>query len=223
MNSLSRVFLGRSFRQSFHESPINPFANQQWVSTPFLKRNMPSESPLAAKHESKGAITILNTPKGNWHIIDLKGKTVGGAAAHIAKLLQGKHNPTFTPNEVCGDNVIAVNAVHLTMNGHSWDTKVYKFHRKADSRGPKIVTAKTVMANNPAMILNLAVKRMLPPSRLRNIWYRKLYVYGGAIHPHWDIPQVIVPVKEKKSNPDKIGQSYTLYPVQHSDTTLLIE
>lgn len=71
---------------------------------------------------------------------------------------------------------------------------------------------------------------MLPPSRLRNIWYRfvtnesrKLYVYGGAIHPHWDIPQVIVPVKEKKSNPDKIGQSYTLYPVQHSDTTLLIE
>ncbi|KFG55083.1 putative 50S ribosomal protein L13, partial [Toxoplasma gondii FOU] len=61
--------------------------------------------------------------------------------------------------------------------------------------GPKIITAKTIMARNPAMILNLAVKRMLPPNRLRPIMYRKLFVYAGALHPHWQVPQVIVPAK----------------------------
>ncbi|KAK2197350.1 bifunctional Ribosomal protein L13/Ribosomal protein L13 superfamily [Babesia duncani] len=81
------------------------------------------------------------------------------------------------------------------MNGHTWDTKVYKFDRKAHPKGPKILTAKTVMARNPGMIINLAVRRMLPRNKLRPLWYRRLFVYGGAIHPHWQIPQVVVPIE----------------------------
>ncbi|CDR95757.1 50S ribosomal protein L13, putative [Babesia bigemina] len=200
--------LARSLRQGFHESPVNPFAKVQWVSTPFLKKNMPTVSPLATPHRSLGVVTVMDTPTGHWHVIDADGKTVGGVASHIAVLLQGKHLPTYDSTRVSGDNVIVVNAVRVVMNGHSWDTKVYKFDRKAHPKGPKIITAKTVMARNPAMIspdptqINMAVKRMLPRNKLRPLWYRRLFVYGGAIHPHWDIPQVVVPVSQSALDAD---------------------
>ncbi|KAK1934707.1 putative 50S ribosomal protein L13 [Babesia divergens] len=198
---LSFFVLARSLRQGFHESPVDPFSKVQWVSKPFLNKNMPTVSPLAAPHRSLGVVTVMDTPTGNWHVIDAAGKTVGGVASHIAVLLQGKHLPSYNSAKVSGDNVIVVNAVRVVMNGHSWDTKVYKFDRKAHPKGPKIITAKTVMARNPSMIyaihhlqINLAVKRMLPRNKLRPLWYRRLFVYGGAIHPHWGIPQVVVPV-----------------------------
>lgn len=63
-----------------------------------------------------------------FRFIDLQ--TVGGVASHIAFLLQGKHLPSYNSAKVSGDNVIVVNAVRVVMNGHSWDTKVYKFDRK---------------------------------------------------------------------------------------------
>nr|PVC52383.1 ribosomal protein L13 [Theileria orientalis] len=169
------------------------------VSKPFLKKNLPTISPLATPHQSLGAITHMDTTAGNWHIIDAANKTVGSIASHVSVILQGKHLPTYQPNRITGDNVIIVNAVNVTMNGHTWDTKVYKFDRKAHPKGPKVVTAKTIMARNPAMILNLAIKRMLPRNKLRPLMYRRLFIYGGAIHPHWGIPQVVVPVKNKQS------------------------
>ncbi|AFZ80221.1 60S ribosomal protein L13, putative [Theileria equi strain WA] len=169
---LSVARSARSLRSSFHESPVNPFSKVQWISRPFLKKNMPSISPLATPHKSLKAITHMNTPTGNWHIIDAADRTVGSVASHISILLQGKHLPTYETNKVSGDNIIVVNAVRLVMNGHSWDTKVYKFDRKSHSKGPKIITAKTLMARNPAMILNLAVKRMLPRNKLRSLRYR---------------------------------------------------
>ncbi|PHJ19811.1 50s ribosomal protein l13 [Cystoisospora suis] len=179
---------------SFHEGNINPFADVQWISRPFMKRNMPRDHhPLAKDYTSLKALTMLDEESGNhWHVLDAKGRSVGGLAAQIVRLLQGKHRVDFTPRTAAGDSVIIVNAIHVKMAGHSWDTKVYKFDRKTHPAGPKIITAKTIMARNPAMILNLAVKRMLPPNRLRQVMYRKLFVYAGALHPHWQIPQVIV-------------------------------
>lgn len=150
---LSVFALARSLRQSFHESSIDPFSKVQWISKPFLNKNMPTVSPLAAPHRSLGVVTVMDTPTGHWHVIDAAGKTVGGVASHIAVLLQGKHLPSYDSTRVSGDNVIVVNAVRVVMNGHSWDTKVYKFDRKAHPKGPKIVTAKTVMARNPSMIV----------------------------------------------------------------------
>ncbi|XP_954366.1 ribosomal protein l13, putative [Theileria annulata] len=189
---ISKFLLARSLRSSFHEGTVNPFSKVQWVSRPFLKKNLPTVSPLATPHQSLGAITHMDTTAGNWHIIDAANKTVGSIASHVSVILQGKHLPTYQPNKVTGDNVIIVNAINVVMNGHSWDTKVYKFDRKAHPKGPKIITAKTIMANNPGMILNLAIKRMLPRNKLRPFWYRRLFIYGGAIHPHWGIPQVVV-------------------------------
>ncbi|EAN33613.1 Ribosomal protein L13 family protein [Theileria parva strain Muguga] len=210
---ISKSLLARSLRSSFHEGNVNPFSKVQWVSRPFLKKNLPTVSPLATPHQSLGAITHMDTTAGNWHIIDASNKTVGSIASHVAVILQGKHLPTYQPNKVTGDNVIIVNAIHVTMNGHSWDTKVYKFDRKAHPKGPKIITAKTIMANNPGMILNLAIKRMLPRNKLRPFWYRRLFIYGGAIHPHWGIPQVVVPAPSH-SNP----LSNTVGNIQHNQS-----
>ncbi|UKK00263.2 ribosomal protein L13 [Theileria orientalis] len=191
-------YLKLNLRSSFHEGTVNPFSKVQWVSRPFLKKNLPTVSPLATPHQSLGAITHMDTTAGNWHIIDAANKTVGSIASHVSVILQGKHLPTYQPNRITGDNVIIVNAVNVIMNGHTWDTKVYKFDRKAHPKGPKIVTAKTIMARNPAMILNLAIKRMLPRNKLRPLMYRRLFIYGGAIHPHWGIPQVVIPANNKE-------------------------
>ncbi|UKJ87850.2 ribosomal protein L13 [Theileria orientalis] len=200
-------YLKLNLRSSFHEGTVNPFSKVQWVSRPFLKKNLPTVSPLATPHQSLGAITHMDTTAGNWHIIDAANKTVGSIASHVSVILQGKHLPTYQPNRITGDNVIIVNAVNVTMNGHTWDTKVYKFDRKAHPKGPKILTAKTIMARNPAMILNLAIKRMLPRNKLRPLMYRRLFIYGGAIHPHWGIPQVVIPVNNKESQNTSINEN----------------
>merc|ERR1712087_722814 len=70
-------------------------------------------------------------------------------------------------------------------------------NRKTDPRGPKVITATRLMYLNPSMIMNEAVKGMLPKNLLRNNWLRRLYCYPGAIHPHWGIPQVIVPAEKQ--------------------------
>ena len=129
------------------------------------------------------------------HVFDAKGMTVGGMAIRASRLLQGKHHVRWQPGKNFGDTVIVVNAIHLHFPGSTWDTKVYKFHRGRSMHpaGPKIVTAKTLMLVNPSMILNLAVKKMLPNTYVRNNYMRRLFVYPGAIHPHWGVPQVVVP------------------------------
>mmetsp|Transcript_32393 Transcript_32393/g.70882 ORF Transcript_32393/g.70882 Transcript_32393/m.70882 type:complete len:152 (+) Transcript_32393:1-456(+) len=96
-----------------------------------------------------------------------------------------------------GDSVIVVNAIHVHFPGPTWDTKIYKFwrSRRTDPRGPQVMTAKHLMYTNPGLVVSLMVKQMLPTKIHRNSMYRKLYVYPGAIHPHWGIPQVVVPVQ----------------------------
>ncbi|KJP85293.1 ribosomal protein L13 [Plasmodium fragile] len=183
-------------KASFHEQHINPFSNVQWKSTPFLKKNMPKTDIFAEEHVSQNAISVFDKEKGNWFVIDAYNKSVGSLSVCISKLLQGKYRVDHNPNRVNSSSVIVVNAIHVKFYGHTWDTKVYKFTRKSHSKGPKIITCKTVFAKNPSMILNLAVKRMLPNNRLRQLYYRKLFVYPGAIHPHWGIPQVVVPKKD---------------------------
>lgn len=159
-----------------------------------LQKNMPTEHPLARPHKSLGAIAVTDSDANNniWHVIDAKGKKVGAIATRVVQLLRGKHRADFTPGRP-GDSVVVVNTVHIEFPGHTWDTKVYKNHRKSHSDGNAIITAKHAFFNNPATILNRAVLGMLPKTHLRNVLMRKLYVYGGAIHPHFNVPQVVVP------------------------------
>ncbi|SOV73756.1 mitochondrial ribosomal protein L13 precursor, putative [Plasmodium sp. gorilla clade G3] len=197
------IKLGGYPKASFHEQHINPFSNVQWQSYPFLKKNMPKVDIFSEEHISKCALSVFDKEKGNWFVIDATNKSVGSLAACISKLLQGKYRVDYNPNKVNSSSVIVVNAIHVKFHGHTWDTKIYKFPRKSHSKSHKILSCKTVFARNPSMILNLAVKRMLPNNRLRQIFYRKLYVYPGALHPHWGIPQVVVPKKNVVKKEEK--------------------
>mmetsp|Transcript_16919 Transcript_16919/g.30636 ORF Transcript_16919/g.30636 Transcript_16919/m.30636 type:complete len:222 (+) Transcript_16919:38-703(+) len=197
-----RNFNPSSAWQSFRDvKEINPFAKYQWVSQPFPDYSMPSVATDAKPHRSLKAISH-EEERGWFHVIDAKGRNVGRLAQFITRLLQGKHRVDFTPGRIKGDSVIVVNAIHLFFPGHTWDTKIYRFYRgrKTDPRGPKVITATRLMLLNPSMILNLAVKRMLPNTYLKQNWYRRLYVYPGAIHPHWGVPQVVVPVEKRPTN-----------------------
>mmetsp|Transcript_53665 Transcript_53665/g.104936 ORF Transcript_53665/g.104936 Transcript_53665/m.104936 type:complete len:281 (+) Transcript_53665:109-951(+) len=197
---------------SYHEEKIDPFADVQWISRPFQKKNMPTEHFRAKPHRSLNAITVMDTPTGIWHIVDAKNRSVGGLAQRIACLLMGKHKVTMQRSTPGGDNVIVVNAIHVKFKGHTWDTKVYKFPRPAVASGPKIVTAKTIMFKKPSMILNMAVKGMLPKNKMRQVMYRKLFVYPGALHPHWGIPQVIVPKEKIQVSATTMDSLFTVQP-----------
>lgn len=187
---------------------INPFAEYQWISTPYSEPLMPTVAPDAQPHRSLKVVTHQDE-KGWWHVIDAQGREVGRLGQLIARLLQGKHRADYQMNRVTGDSVIVVNAIHQHFVGHTWDTKVYKFYRNrfTDPRGPKVITATRLMAVNPSIIISQAVKGMLPKNTLRNNWLRKFYCYPGAIHPHWGIPQVIVPVEKRPLN---IPNSFSL-------------
>ena len=202
-------------RSSFHFNEVNPFSENQWTAQPFAPHNMPSVSVHATKHVSLKAISVKRET-GLWHVIDLAGLSVGRAAQFVGRLLLGKHRVDYLPSRSCGDSVILVNAIHATLPGHTWDTKVYKFWRtrQSDPRGPKIITAKSLMFRNPSMIFYLALKRMLPNNFKRNNLLRQTYIYPGAIHPHWGVPQVVVPESTLLKG-DKKNESINIFEIFH--------
>eukprot|EP00929_Paragymnodinium_shiwhaense_P016875 TRINITY_DN125565_c0_g1_i1.p1 TRINITY_DN125565_c0_g1~~TRINITY_DN125565_c0_g1_i1.p1 ORF type:complete len:234 (+),score=26.28 TRINITY_DN125565_c0_g1_i1:65-766(+) len=184
--------------QGFRDAKeINPFSEYQWISNPFPDHNMPRTATNVMPHKSLRAISYKDE-KGWWHVIDAKGRGVGKLAELIGRLLQGKHKADYKAHRITGDSVIVVNAIHVFFPGHTWDTKIYRLHynRKSDPRGPKVICATRMMMLNPSIVTSMAVKRMLPNNYLRQNWYRRFYCYPGAIHPHWGIPQVVVPVEK---------------------------
>ena len=194
--------------QSFRDAKvINPFSEYQWISQPYPSYNMPRVAYDARPHRSLKAISHCDE-KGWWHILDAQGRDVGKLAAFASRLLQGKHRCDYTRDRIRGDSVIIVNAINVFFPGHTWDTKIYKFfrNRKTDPRGAKVYTATRLMMLNPSIIISQAVKGMLPRNLLRNNWLRRLYCYPGAIHPHWGIPQVVVPVQKK---PEMLPNAFT--------------
>mmetsp|Transcript_48814 Transcript_48814/g.139679 ORF Transcript_48814/g.139679 Transcript_48814/m.139679 type:complete len:219 (-) Transcript_48814:87-743(-) len=195
--------------QSFREAKvINPFADYQWISQPYSDRDMPKVASDAKPHRTQRAITH-HCENGWFHILDAQGRDVGQLAAFVSRLLQGKHRTDYKPHRITGDSVIVVNAIHVFFPGHTWDTKIYRFNRnrKTDPRGPKVITATRMMLLNPSMVVNQAVKGMLPKNLLRNNLLRRLYCYPGAIHPHWGIPQVITPVEKR---PEQVPSAFSI-------------
>eukprot|EP01066_Platyproteum_vivax_P020022 Platyproteum_vivax@DN7801_c0_g1_i1.p1 len=182
--------------QSFHEgdTKIDPFSRYQWLATPFKKCNMPREDPYAPKHYSLISRTVMKTDRGAHHVIDVKGMYVGYVARYVCRLLRGNWKVNYNMNQLTdSDHVVVVNAVHLKLPGHTWDTKVYRLKRKTWAVPTKAITAKHIMSHNPGKILAIAVNGMLPKNKLREVYMRKLFIYNGALHPHTNLPQVVVP------------------------------
>ena len=118
-----------------------------------------------------------------WYIVDAEGKTLGRLAAEVAKVLRGKHKPTFTPHCDTGDNVIIVNAEKVALTGKKLIQKTY-FRHSGYIGGTTFTTAGNLLASQPEKVLEHAIKGMLPHNRLGSAIYRKLYVYTGTEHPH---------------------------------------
>ena len=119
----------------------------------------------------------------SWYVVDADGQTLGRLAAQIAHRLRGKHKPTFAPHLDTGDFVIVVNAEKVVLTGRKEDQKVY--HRHSGRPGSlKSETARRLRARRPEMLIEAAVRGMLPHNRLGRQLFRKLKVYAGPDHPH---------------------------------------
>jgi large subunit ribosomal protein L13 len=118
-----------------------------------------------------------------WFIVDAEGKILGRLASEIAKLLRGKHKPTFTAHLDMGDNVIVVNAEKVVLTGRKSEDKDYFRHSQYPG-GIKFVNIKKIQGERPEFIIEHAVKSMLPKGRLGRKIFGNLKVYAGIEHPH---------------------------------------
>ena len=116
-----------------------------------------------------------------WYILDASGKPLGRVATEAAKLLRGKHKPTYTPNIDTGDNVIILNCKDAVLTGRKLDQKVYR-HHSGYIGGMKETSAKVMMENKPEEAMYIAIKGMLPKNTLGRQMIRKLRVYAGSEH-----------------------------------------
>lgn len=116
-----------------------------------------------------------------WYIIDAEGIPLGRVATEAAKLLRGKHKPTFTPHMDVGDHVIILNCEKVILTGHKLDQKMYR-HHSGYIGGMKEVVARDMLANNPEKAMMLAVKGMLPHNSLGRQSIKKLRIYAGTEH-----------------------------------------
>lgn len=126
--------------------------------------------------------------KGNvekeWVVVDAEGKVLGRLASEVAKVIRGKHKPGYTPHVDCGDNVIVVNADKVRMTGKKWTDKNYISHTGYPG-GQRSETPQEVKRKKSSTILvERAVRGMLPKNRLGRALFGNLYVYEGAEHPH---------------------------------------
>ena len=119
----------------------------------------------------------------NWFVIDAKGQPLGRVAAKAAHMLRGKHKVTYTPYVDCGDNIIIINAKEVLLTGNKESNKIYYDHSRY-AGGLRERTAKEMKEKYPVVMVERAVKGMLPHNRLGRQMYKKLFVYAENEHPH---------------------------------------
>jgi large subunit ribosomal protein L13 len=129
--------------------------------------------------------------KRKWYVIDAAGQTVGHLASEIAQILTGKRNPSWTPFMDTGDHVVVINARKAVLKGNKVDQKLYRHHTRYPG-GLREVTAKEMIAKRPERVIELAIKGMLPKTKLGKAMAKTLQVYADAEHPHTaQRPQVL--------------------------------
>ena len=127
--------------------------------------------------------TRIPEVKREWHVIDAANKTLGRLATDVARLLRGKHKPTFSPSLDTGDFVVVVNAAKVRVTGKKADIKIY-YHHSGYPSGLKSNSLAELLQNRPTRVIEHAVKGMLPHNSLGRTQFKKLKVYAGPDHPH---------------------------------------
>ena len=123
------------------------------------------------------------TVKHDWYVVDGTNQTVGRMCARIAAILRGKNKAYYTPHVDCGDYIIVINCEKVKFTGNKLDDKLYDTFSGYPG-GRKEEPAKNLLARRPEVVIERAVKGMLPKNRLGRQMYKKLFVYQGAQHEH---------------------------------------
>lgn len=127
--------------------------------------------------------TKIKDIERKWHVMDASGRTLGKLATEAARLLMGKHKPTFSPNLDTGDNVVVINAEKIQVTGNKLKQKQY--YRHSDYPGGfRSTSLEKMMQDDPTRVIEHAIKGMLPHTRLGAQMRKKLRVYAGDSHPH---------------------------------------
>lgn len=130
--------------------------------------------------------TVSGTPqtiRQDWFLVDADGKTLGRLASEIARRLRGKHKPLYTPHMDTGDYIVVINAEKVRVTGRKLTDKLYQ-HHTGYIGGLRTETFADRIARRPTLVLEQAVKGMLPKNPLGRAMFGKLKVYAGAEHPH---------------------------------------
>jgi large subunit ribosomal protein L13 len=128
-------------------------------------------------------VASAKSADSRWHVIDANGQVLGRVATLAARLLQGKHKPTYTPFIDTGDHVVIVNAGAIRLTGQKETQKIYRRHSGYEG-GLREERAVDLRKRRPVRLVEEAVRGMLPKTRMGDAMYRKLKVYAGAEHPH---------------------------------------
>ena len=131
----------------------------------------------------KTFVTKAQDVQQEWYVVDATGQTLGRLASKIARIVRGKHKPTYSPAVDVGDYVIVVNAEKIHVTGGKLDKKIYYRHSGYPG-GLKEITLRDQLEKHPARVIKYAVRGMLPRNRLGRRMFKKLKVYAGESHPH---------------------------------------
>lgn len=143
-------------------------------TTKAIKVDTQSYKTLSAKKD---------TVQRKWYIIDATDQVVGRLATEIAKIITGKHKPSYTPHVNCGDKIIVLNADQIRFTGKKHKQKTYVRYTGYPS-GLRSRTPEDLLKKKPTEILHNAVRGMLPKNKLRDEFLKNLYLYTGEEHPH---------------------------------------
>jgi large subunit ribosomal protein L13 len=136
-----------------------------------------SKLHFTTKHANSATVTH------NWYVVDGANQTVGRMCSKIAAILRGKNKAYYTPHVDCGDFIIVINCEKVVLTGNKMKDKVYDTFSGYPG-GRKEEAAKDLQRRRPEVLVERAVKGMLPKNRLGRAMYKKLFVYQGANHPH---------------------------------------
>lgn len=136
--------------------------------------------------QKKDNTTILLTKEEaevgkKWFLLDASGKTLGRFSAEVAKILRGKHKPTFTSHVDAGDGVVIINAAKIKVTGAKAAQKIYRYHTGAMS-GMREIPYEIMLARKPDYIIRHAVKGMMPKTRLAEAQMKKLRIFADTEH-----------------------------------------
>jgi len=134
---------------------------------------------LSFKTKSANKATV---EKG-WVVVDADSQILGRLASQVARIIRGKHKASYTPHVDCGDRVIVINADKIRLTGKKWTDKQYIRHTGYPG-GQRVATPRQLKAKSASLIVENAVRGMLPKNRLGRKLFKSLYVYDGSEHHH---------------------------------------